>query len=1695
MKKIVFTLLLALVTTFSHAQTHLGNLTLSSQTEIDDFNFTEVTGDLTINDTDDGNITNLRGLRELTQIGGNLSIESNDSLTSLSGLEMLDFIGGRLIISENPALIDFCAISSLVGDANQITAREYTVNDNGYNPIYNFIQKDNLCSNADGRIVDGDLRLLNQASIDRFNSRGVTGDLTISSNTLLSSLSGLESLTDIGGNLSIIRNSSLMSLSGLDSLTDIGGILLITSNRSLSSLNGLDSLNQIGENLTIQNNDSLTSLSGLESLTDIGGNLSITSNRSLMSLSGLESLTNIGRFLRIQLNTSLSSLSGLESLTDIGGYLDINNNASLSSLSGLESLTDIDGYLNIQNNDSLQSLSGLDSLTEIGGYLDIQLNTSLSSLSGLESLTDIDGYLNIQNNDSLQSLSGLESLTEIGGYLRVQSNPSLRSLSGLEMLHSIGDTLDIIGNAGLSNFCAISSLVGDANQITLGEYSVTTNGYNPLYTEIQTTTRCSLDPPVVVANLQDVSIQTGDSFDSINVASSFSDPNRYPLTYTATSSDETAITVSISNSTLTLTEVGVDTATITVTATNDSILSVSNTFTVFITPNLPPTVANQLIDIETVSGTAFEAIDISAVFSDRRQVLTYTVATSDSTIVTAALNGDTLTLTETGKGTATITVTAADPFGLSVDASFEATITNTTPEVLPNQLVNAFTQPGIPFAPIDLSAAFTDANGDELTYTATSSDEAVVTVSVSGTTLTLTEVAVDTATITVTATDGEASISATFRVFITPNMPPKVENTLTDVEIVSGTAFAPIDISAVFSDPEGEVLIYRVATSNESIVTAVLNGTTLTLTETGKGTAIVTVRAIDAFGLPFDASFEATITNSAPEVVPNQLVTVFTELGTAAFAPINLSAAFTDANGDELTYTVTSSDSTVVTVSVDGDTLTLTEVGVGTATITVTATDGDSSISTAFTVSITQNLPPTVENTLIDVENVSGTAFAPIDISAVFSDPDGDDDALTYTVATSDSTIVTAALNGDTLTLTEVGVDTATITVTATDGGASVSATFSVFITPNMPPTVENTLIDVEIVSGTAFAPIDISAVFSDPDGDDDSLTYTVATSDSSIVTAVLNGTTLTLTETGKGTATITVTATDIFGLPFDATFEVTIMNTAPVVANRLVNAITQPGTPFAPIDISAVFSDPDGDELTYKATSSDSTVVTVSVSGTTLTLTEVAVDTATITVIATDGEASVSATFRVFITPNMPPTVENTLTDVEIVSGTAFETIDISAVFSDPDGDDDALTYTVATSDTSIVTVALNGTTLTLTETGKGTAIVTVTAADTFGLPFDASFEATITNSTPEVLPNQLVTVFTELGTAAFAPINLSAAFTDANGDELTYTVTSSDSTVVTVSVDGDTLTLTEVGVGTATITVIATDGDASVSTEFTVSITQNLPPTVANTLIDIETVSGTAFAPIDLSAVFSDPDGDDDSLTYTVATSDTSIVTAALNGDTLTLTEVGVDTATITVTATDEDGASVDETFMVTISSSTNISPMRTTATFISALTINIDYVGSPTSLIPFFMDSDGDVLEFSVESSDITIVTAEIVNGSSFNFTPVSIGSATITITATDPGGLSASERFILTIKATEETLGIADTDILAVYPNPSSSLFQLSRRVAMVRVYDMSGRLVYRGSNTKQLDLTNQPSGQYLVEVEVGKERGRYSVIKQ
>ena len=270
---------------------------------------------------------------------------------------------------------------------------------------------------------------------------------------------------------------------------------------------------------------------------------------------------------------------------------------------------------------------------------------------------------------------------------------------------------------------------------------------------------------------------------------------------------------------------------------------------------------------------------------------------------------------------------------------------------------------------------------------------------------------------------------------------------------------------------------------------------------------------------------------------------------------------------------------------------------------------------------------------------------------------------------------------------------------------------------------------------------------------------------------------------------------------------------------------------------------------------------------------------------------------------------------------------------------------------------------------------------------------------------------------------VNVAGAFSDPDGDALRYGATSDASSVATASVSGSDVTLTGEAPGSATITVTATDpGGLSVTQTFEVTVTSaNRAPTASTAIPDQSVEEGTQVA-VNVAGAFSDPDGD--ALRYGATSDASSVATASVSGSDVTLTGEAPGSATITVTATDPGGLSVTQTFEVTVTSA-NRAPTASTAipdqSVEEGTQVAVDVAGT-------FSDPDGDALSYGAASDASSVATAS-VSGSSVTLTGEAPGSATITVTATDPGGLSATQTFGVTVDAAG---GGSDLDALFAAP---------------------------------------------------------------
>ncbi|WP_419947846.1 Ig-like domain-containing protein [Candidatus Palauibacter sp.] len=440
---------------------------------------------------------------------------------------------------------------------------------------------------------------------------------------------------------------------------------------------------------------------------------------------------------------------------------------------------------------------------------------------------------------------------------------------------------------------------------------------------------------------------------------------------------------------------------------------------------------------------------------------------------------------------------------------------------------------------------------------------------------------------------------------------------------------------------------------------------------------------------------------------------------------VDVTPFFSDPDGGALTYAATSSDEAVVAVALSGSSLTVTAVAAGTATVTVTATDPDglsATQSVGLTVEAANQAPEAVGTIPAQTMNVGDELT--VDVAPFFSDPDGDD--LAYSAESSAPEAVAVAVEGSVLTVTAVAAGTATVTVTAADPD-SLSAAQSAEVTvvqPNRAPEAVGELPAQSLEVGDE-ATVDVAPLFRDPDGDE--LMYSAESSAPDAVAVAVEGSVLTVTAVAAGRATVTVTATDPDSLSAAQSAEVTVVqpNRAPEAVGELPAQSLEVGDE-ATVDVTPLFSDPDGDELMYSAESSAPQSLAVAVEGSVLTVTAVAAGTATVTVTATDPDglsAAQSAEVTV-VQPNRAPEAVGELPAQSLEVG-AEATVDVTPFFSDPDGDE--LMYGAESSAPETVAVAVEGSSLTVTAVAAGRATVTVTATDPDGLSATHGAEVTV--------------------------------------------------------------------------------------------------------------------------------------------------------------------------------------------------------------------------------------------------------------------------------------------------------------------------------------------------------------------------------
>ncbi len=927
----------------------------------------------------------------------------------------------------------------------------------------------------------------------------------------------------------------------------------------------------------------------------------------------------------------------------------------------------------------------------------------------------------------------------------------------------------------------------------------------------------------------------------------------------------------------------------------------------------PMTIAEQVV---AVDGSL--TLAVGGYFTDEDgDRLKVDAVSSMKQVATVTVSGlDQVTIRGLSEGMATITLTADDGEGGTVTLKFMVKVTTNQPPVADKdafmaRLPEADTLNVGAMFDIALSGLFTDPDEGDMVGLpqAMTSDEDVLLVVVinDGATARLVGLASGMATLTLTATD-QAGNKTSVSQAITVNAAPAEAQPLAARTLDRVTPQA-VDLGGLFTDTDdgSDSLVITATPVGEGAAraTATVAGTTLTLAGVALGEVDIKLTATDPHGATATSTLTATVVNVAPTVAMDVAPQALDRIDPLT---VDVSDTFVDADGELATLKATVADERIVAVGAidlaDGQ-LTLTGLAVGETAVTVHATDHDGGRAmTTVTVAVV-NVDPVVA-TAVGPQTLTRIHDLMYDASALFRDPDTDE-PLALTVAVADPMIATAAVAGHRLTVEGLHVGLTTVTVVATDADGGTAAHEFVVAVENVTPTVA-LQIDAQTFDRRAPLGLDLTGTFMDDDGEIRALTAMVA--DGSVVDAVVAGAALTLQALAVGTTTVTVTAMDDQGDTIATAFEVTVANIAPVVAEAVADQTTTRVADLT-LDVSGTFHDPDTDApVTVTVVAADGGIVEAGLRERMLTLRGLAVGSTTLTLTALDVDGgTVSTTFMTTV-ENVAPEVAQALVDQEM-DRRAPLTLDVAPTFQDADDGTAALSLTVMTADSGVAEAMLQGSQLTVTARAVGATEVMLTATDANGASVTDTFEVTVLNVAPVVAAAVMDQTITRVADVA---LDVSGAFSDPDTDEpLTVTVTTAEATLVAATLGADhRLTLRGLAVGETVLTLTATDMDGGhVMDEVQVTVA-NVAPQVANSLSPLVLEVGGAAATPTIEGLFSD---DGDPLTYTVATADAGIATAALAGTQARVSPIARGSTTLTITATDPHGGEATVTGSVTV------------------------------------------------------------------------------------------------------------------------------------------------------------------------------------
>lgn len=484
MKKFLMFALIVLSFLSTSAQCPVGNVVLTTQTDVDALanNFPdcmEIDGDFTINSSPSDPITDLTPLENITSVTGSLVILKLDYfdqdleeivVTELDGLENLT--SAQNVYIGNPSPVP--TPPSLFGSLDPLNGLSGSIGEFWFSKLELTVPPPDFP---------------NVTSIDYFRFSNVSGVESIPAFTGLTTVRDFTVSqsgsvpNDLLTNL-VIPNSLISITAENNPDTEMAGFYLFSSSQ-IQQVTGGAMLNLIEGEVSINGMPALEDMSGFNNVLEAG-----QLNMELCRQGAYESFLNLELAESINLPILASSCDnfGGNSVTisfgEMADGLDVTGPQGINvTAEGIEEIIftgnyNTLGHLEISSPE-IQSIVGFNTLAEIVGdnSPDLVLATpNLNQLPDFSSLTTVAGKLELMRSPagpawSLVDLTGFENLNTVGsvviGPITAPADHALESLDGLSGLTSITDNITVRNLPNLTDVEAFGTSVGFEGVLSL----------------------------------------------------------------------------------------------------------------------------------------------------------------------------------------------------------------------------------------------------------------------------------------------------------------------------------------------------------------------------------------------------------------------------------------------------------------------------------------------------------------------------------------------------------------------------------------------------------------------------------------------------------------------------------------------------------------------------------------------------------------------------------------------------------------------------------------------------------------------------------------------------------------------------------------------------------------------------------------------------------------------------------------------------------------------------------------------------------------------------------------------------------------------------------------------------------------------------------------------------------------------------